>query len=510
MGLALAFLLFSAVPGRASVTAEEAAVSERLSSQANEFLISLVGPGRGKVVVTVQGEQTQSSFQSESDIPTPVEPVAPSKKDELRMLMLPGYTKETAEKEETARKEELAKKEAKGNEPMIMRKSQQSSSLESGLQIKLMRVSVVLDSRLAQEQVDSVTDLLPKFLHLDASRGDAMTVLHADLRLDNWKFVAQSYLLSKEGVDTVAVLIGVLLLILLSSILVHFTTNSAIRTFVLELAAHRAPPSGDALPAARLRNEADSPELLSGGMPSLDVEGEEQPLADAAPVPLLGQRFDFLTSRNPTDLTKLIGSEPPQELALLFATLTASHPDLAASLFSALEPSARAAVSLSLAGMTSADPERLEALENRLKNMVNFGVRGPERLGEILSRLPLNERESLVRDVVSTNPAIAQELERSLFSFEDVFQLKDADFRRLISAMPYADWGLALRGAPKNLVDRILAELDPGPQGMLKEALESPQPRAKILETRSKILSRTLTMAARGEIALQRESTEMI
>jgi flagellar motor switch protein FliG len=486
MKFALALLFFCAAPGRASVTADETAVSERLSAQADEFLTSLVGPGRGKVVVAVEGEQTQSTFQSES---------APASQSsgETRMLMLPGYAKG---------KENLVKKEPMGDASPAPsgggRNSQLSSTLESGLQIKRVSVSLVLDSRLTKEQVGVVTNLLPEFLHLDTTRGDQFTVLRADLRADSLKSLARGYLLSKEGVGTVAVLSGIVVLLLLSSVLLHFTAGSAIRTFVREVR------SG----APFLRPGADSHELLSGGMPRLDME--EEPRGDASSAPMLGQRFDFLTARSPAELVKLIAAEPPEELALLFATLIASHPDLAASLFAALAPDARGAISQSLAGMTAADPLRLEALENRLKELVNFGLRGPERLGEILSRLPPTERETLVRDVVSSNPAVATELERSLFSFEDVFQLKDSDLRRTISAMPYSDWGLALRGAPGDMVDRILAELDPGTQGMLKATLETPQPRAKILEARSKILTRALLMAAQGEIDLKRESSEMI
>ena len=77
--------------------------------------------------------------------------------------------------------------------------------------------------------------------------------------------------------------------------------------------------------------------------------------------------------------------------------------------------------------------------------------------------------------------------------------------------MPYADWGLALRGASENVVNRVLAELDEGTQSILKEGMGSPKSRMKIMEARSKVISQTLMMAARGEIVLQRdESRELI
>jgi hypothetical protein len=499
MVFSLALLILAVSPGAASVPAEEAAASERLSAQANEFLASMLGPGRGKAVVLVEGEQSESTSQSEisASMGKPLTTVNDP-------LDLPGYTKDK-EKQNEAERQKAALAPT--------RKTQENSRRETGLEIKRMRVSVVLDTRVTQDQVTAVTNLLPQFLHVDRTRGDEVVVLRADIN-PNWKVVAEGYLLSKDGLGHVAVfgggLVLILIALLLGGALFHVTTLSAVRTFVGEMAQHRNPPF-QAQPAGFPRGEGDQ-ELLTGGVPSLAMEGETgRPAAASSDVPLLGQRFDFLVSHSPAELAKYLINEPPAELALLFATLAASHPDVSAAVFTALSPSIRAEVSRALAGLTAADPERLELLESRLKNMVDYGVRGPERLGDILSRMPTSEREFLLNDVVTSNPAVADELQRSLFSFEDITQLKDADFRRLISAVPYADWGLALRGAPQAVIDRVLAELEPGIQGMIKEALESPQPRPKINEARSKILSQTLSMAGKGEIVLQRgQSTEMI
>ena len=516
MGTILALVLLSAAPARASVTTEEAVASERLTAQANEFLLSMLGPGRGKAIVSVEGEETHSSTQDEYSVPAPPKPAAaaaaaaaakPAPKE------MPGYNKEQ-DRKEVEREVEKAKEKEAERPPEIMRKSSQSSTWESGFEIKQMRVSVVLDSRLAPDQIAAVTDFLPKFLHVDPSRGDEMTIVRADFRVVDWKSAATSYLESLEGLRTSALWAGILLVILLIGLLIYFTTTGAIKTFMGELAAYQAAPAEKALEAEAEGEETEGaePELLPGGMPSLSDEGEPAaaggaPAAGEGPMPMLGHRFDFLTAHKPADLAHLIGGEPPEDLALLFATLSASHPDLSAAVFAAFDPNARASVSRALAGMTIVDPERLEALESRLKNLVDFGVRGPQRLGTILSRLPLDERDLLFRDVVASNPKVAEELEQSLFSFEDVVSLKDADFRRLIIAVPYAVWGLALRGSPENVVNRVLSELDEGTQSILKEGMASPQPRMKIMEARSKVISQTLLMSSKGEIVLQRDAS---
>lgn len=487
-------LAAAAPPAAASVTAEEAAVAERLSRQGEELLASILGPGRGKVVVAVSGEQVESDRHYETtELPAKrLEFGAEPKFD----WMLPGYAQE----------EKPAETKVEETPPS---RTQENSRLQTGLRIQSLRVSVVLDARATQAQAAAVAQIMPKLLGVDPARGDEFVVMRAELR-PAWESAALQYVSGPEAIRAAVRASTALLLLILGGLLLRGIATGTARALVREMAALRAP-------VAEEKPEEERPaELLAGGPPSLALGAEpsapEPPLpaeGGEAP-PALGHRFDFLAAQGPSRLAKLIGGEPPAELALLFASLSASHPDLSAALFAELAPAARAEVSRALAGLTETDPERLAALEARLRGLVDFGVRGAERLGAILSRLPAEQREPLLEDAASAHPDVAEELRRALFSFEDVASLRDADFRRLISAVPYADWGVALRGADEALAARVEGELEPGPRGLVREAMERPHPRADVVSARSKVVTAALDLAARGQIARPTQSEELI
>ncbi|OGR89344.1 MAG: hypothetical protein A3J74_11155 [Elusimicrobia bacterium RIFCSPHIGHO2_02_FULL_57_9] len=307
---------------------------------------------------------------------------------------------------------------------------------------------------------------------------------------------------------------GAVILILLVSILAYLAAARVVRVFVSELAQQRRrapepPPyhQGQGLPGAQ---QAD---FLPGGIPSLIDSGQpDQANAPAGTLPALGRRFDFLMPKDPQELSKLLADETPDDLALLFGYLADSNPDLAATVLQSLPAATQTAVSQALVRLTMADPERLAMLENKIRSLVEFGVRGTERLGKILSRLPPMDREGIMGDIHSTSPEAAKEIENTLFAFEDIIRLKPNELRRLIMAVPYTQWGLALRSAPAELVEKISEQLLPGTKKILQEAMETPQPRNKVLEARSTILAQVYAMASRGEISLGREdaSSELI
>jgi flagellar motor switch protein FliG len=76
----------------------------------------------------------------------------------------------------------------------------------------------------------------------------------------------------------------------------------------------------------------------------------------------------------------------------------------------------------------------------------------------------------------------------------------------------YEVWGPALRGAPAELIDRVLADLPEGPRQMVRDLAATPQPREKINEARSKILDALSAFAAKGEVDLGRpaEGSELV
>lgn len=479
---AAALLCAALVPLFAGAELPENEASQRMAADAMEFLDRLLGPGRAKVFITLEGERSQ--VQTQSEVATPMtKPKLPSGDKAL-----PGY---------------VASSET-GSQVDYYQKDVERSQRDASFKVKKMQVSVVLDATLPDAKVAEVRKVLPDFLRMNPERGDDMTVLRAAL-LPSWK----AAFLDVEGVRRLLVVGAAALLGLLFCLTLYVTGIGAMRTLAREIAASRGtgPEGAPALPAAPAAGGGDGLEL-AGDIPGLLDEGAGEAGGAGRPLPALGRRFDFLTVKEAPELARIVEAEKPEDIAILFAHLTDSNPDLATRIFSALTPTAQSAASQALVKLSRVDPERLAMLESRLQQAIEYGVEGGERLGRIFSRLPADEREALLGDLMSANPSAAEEVERSMLTFENLADLKAEDLRRLIMAVNFQEWSTSLRGAPPDLVARILAELPPGARAMIEDALKQAQPRDKVLEARSKVLMTAYQLSAKGQISLRRQGAE--
>ncbi|HXS99430.1 MAG TPA: FliG C-terminal domain-containing protein [Elusimicrobiota bacterium] len=496
-GLALIAVLAASPAVAAAVDAEQAQAAERLTARAQGALDDVLGPGRSKVQIDVVGEHAE--LDSDTEVLFPVMPPKPPPEKSAPgsyLLELPGYVKDRAA--------EIAKEKEKEKEslpppapaPQLYNKQHEASRHDSGFKISSIRATVVLDSKLDDAVVRDVSQLLPQLLNLDTTRGDALSILRAPLR-PVWK----SAFASANDWRSAAYAAGAGLILIVCVLIVCAglvgSGRALGRALGQELASRRADLAGGEPASEAL------PELSPGAAGFL--EAEESP-ADAAPAgaPRLGRRFDFLAGRDMGLLARVLAEEKPEDLGLFFGHLTESIPELASRLFSQLPADVQAKASESLLTLSVADPERLGAIEERLRNAVENGVHGPQSLTKLLSRVSGDARSELLGRLAARDARAVEEIERGLFAFEDLEGLDDAARRRLLGAVPYGTWGAALRGAPRGLVDAVLSDLPEGPRELVQAAADEPQPREKIAEARSTILDALAALAAKGELQVGR------
>lgn len=470
----------------AAVEAEEALASERLAARARETLDSILGPGRAQVLVEIRGERSQ--VRTETTIVSPLDRGALAGGEAARILDLPGYVKNPAAAS-VMPGGAPSEPAPKPGEPQFVQRDHEQSLRDKGFEVKQVVATVVLDSALPDAAVQEVAQLLPQLLRIDGSRGDTLAILRAPIQ-PAWK-VAFS---APEGVRSAAYVGTAALALLLGALVFSLAFIRAARVFASELGKRRPAEDGGYLPAEPL------PELVAGAPPGL-LDGGGGGGA-AGPLPELERRFEFLAAAEPADAARAVAAEKPEDVALLFGHLAQTMPDTASRLFSALPSDLQAEASSSLLKLRLADPERLSELEERLKRAVEHGVQGSERLGRILSRVPVDTRSDLLGRLTLRDHEGAAEVERHLFTIEDLETLSPVELRRLIAAVPYEAWGFALRGVPPGVADRVLAELPDGPRELVRDVLSSPQPREKVLEARSRILDARGELAAKGEIKL--------
>lgn len=492
---------------RASASdADQEAAAARLAARAREALDAILGPGRAKVLVEVRGERFR--LRTETEMVSPIDPGlfegppgggSTDSGPLVRILDLPGYTK--GKKLDPVLPGALTgglddgkedDKDKSAAESRYTQRDREQSEREGGFEIKQVQAQVVIDSAVGEELAREASQLLPGLLMIDGSRGDTLAISRASFQ-PLWKTAfADPASLRRASYAAAAALTALLVALIGGASFVR-----ASRAFASELGRRRGGEEEAAAAGEPL------PELMAGapgGFLEGSTEAEGEAAAGAAPA--LERRFAFLAEREPGDCARALAGEQAADAAMVFGYLASEMPEIASRAFAMLPPDFQAEVSGQLLKLRVADPERLSEIEERLKRAVEHGVQGSERLGRILSRVPLDTRSDLLGRLTLRDHEGAAEVERHLFTIEDLETLSAAELRRLIAAVPYEAWGFALRGVPQPVADRVLAELPDGPRELVRDLVSAPQPRDKVLEARSKVLDARGALAAKGEIKL--------
>ncbi|MEK7388945.1 MAG: FliG C-terminal domain-containing protein [Elusimicrobiota bacterium] len=491
---AIAFLLMALSARAADLSTDEALVSERLASRAMAVVDGILGPGRARVLIEVRGERLQ--MRTEAEIVTPMTQAggpASSVKEALRVLDLPGYVKE---KENVPSPESKSAAPAAAQSQVPFHKSFEQSLRDAGFEIKKIEAVLVLDSALSDAQVRDVSQLMPQLLHVDDARGDKMSIVRVAM-LPAWK----SAFSTAADWRMLAFASGAVLAALFIAMIFSGAVIRAARVFAMELSARRPPEAALSAPQTELLPE------LTPGMPAGFIEAESTQGSGAAQLSL-GQRFDFLRQADVEGAARILAAEKPEDLAQIFAYLAKTLPDTASRLFARLPAQMQADASASLLKLHATDPDKLAEIEDRLKVSLLNGLSGSERLATILSRVSSEARTDLLGRLAERDMAGTEEIESRLFVFEDISTLADADFRRLLGELPFETWGAALRGAPHEILARVLAEIPKGPQEQIRQEASNPQPKDKINAARSKILDVLHQLAAKGLVHSERLGSE--
>lgn len=230
-------------------------------------------------------------------------------------------------------------------------------------------------------------------------------------------------------------------------------------------------------------------------------------LADIAPVssPKLAEMLDWMEV---DVLAALLDNEHPQVGALIVSSLSA---DLAAQALGKLEEGRQTDLLLRAARLGRVSVEAITELEDIVSRYVGDAAPPPKvELGgssgvaKIMNSLGKPKGERLIKAIRKADKPIADAIEEGMFVFED---LLDLDIKALGTVMRSVDSSalvFALKGAPKELVDRIFASMSQrAAQSIQDEMAEKTMvKRAEVDEAQKAVIAIARQLADAGEIVL--------
>lgn len=477
------FFLLAAVSRAPGLYAsEETEVAARMSEDVSVLLDQLIGAGRARIFITVEGEK--NSVNTQTEVTTPI----PSTGTEQGITGFPGYL--------TSRYLERTYQLQKGIErdSKFIQKEQEQSSHTTGFNIKRITASLVLDRRIPEVQASAVRLVISDLLRLESRRGDSLVIIRADM-VPLWK----SAFFTPEGYRTMFGVGALLAILLLVFVLAYFLAAKLLRG-IIEYAHSRRAETQSPAPMTGQPQAGMNISLSENDMPGVfDAE-----ISTRSPQRLLDSevRFGFLNDFPQKEAGQFLDAEPVEDLALLIAYLADKGPHLASKLLLMFPIEKRGEITKAMVSINEADPERLAEIENRLKTRIEMSLKGTDKLGKLLSVMEPGDRSNILGDLSASDPEGSARVAQSLITFEDICRLSPENLRPVVNSIPYQDWGIALRGAPREQTAGVLEIFPAEIRQIVEDVISSPQKKDKIIESRSSIIAAATGLALKGMISL--------
>jgi len=220
--------------------------------------------------------------------------------------------------------------------------------------------------------------------------------------------------------------------------------------------------------------------------------------------------FSTLRKTDPKHLFSFIRDEHPQTIALILSYL---DPSQAAAILSALPQELQTEIARRIAMMERTSPEIVHevqrVLEHKMMTVVTVEqtqAGGVESLVAILNMVDRATEKSILEELENEDPALADEVRKRMFMFEDIVKLDDTSIQRILREVNTKDLAVALRGAAEEVKNRIFKNMSQRAGKMLKDELEymGPVRLRQVEEAQQKIVKVIRALEDAGEIVIAR------
>jgi flagellar motor switch protein FliG len=186
--------------------------------------------------------------------------------------------------------------------------------------------------------------------------------------------------------------------------------------------------------------------------------------------------FSEIRKIDPKQLVNFLNNEHPQTIALVLSNLT---PEQSATILNYLPKEIQSDIAWRIATMERTSPEIVKeveaALESRLsaisgKDFTAMG--GVKDLVNILNMVDRGTEKSIIEALEKEDPALADEVKMMMFVFEDIVTLDDPAIRRVLQDVDSKDLAMALKGANKDVEEKIFKNMSQRAKEILKEDIE--------------------------------------
>jgi flagellar motor switch protein FliG len=192
---------------------------------------------------------------------------------------------------------------------------------------------------------------------------------------------------------------------------------------------------------------------------------------------ILDEPFKYLKTLPPEDVVMLVEDEEPKLAAAVLSQIDSKS---AADVMAGIEEEKQFEIARAMTGLVETEDlaeEIKDFLERKLKivrlHKDYIPVLGYRVLADILSSSRYAVARVLLDKMESKNPAMAAEVRKRMFLFEDVVTLTDKDLEALIHNLPREMVSCALADSPEEIRNKFLQNMTERARQMIQEDMET-------------------------------------
>lgn len=226
--------------------------------------------------------------------------------------------------------------------------------------------------------------------------------------------------------------------------------------------------------------------------------------------------FRKLKKLDPKTIASFLANEHPQTIAIILVHL---EPELSGQVLQFLPEKIRGEVLLRIALLSKVDPEIVKEISDALESeLLSVGgalgkkIGGPEKAAEILSHAGRDLEDEILSEIEDENPALAEDIRKYLFTFEDFLRVDDFAIQTLLREISTDDLKLALKGASPEVKEKFFRNMSKRAADLIKEELEmmGPVRVSEVEKAQQNIIRVAKRLEQEGKIVLSKGEEEFV
>lgn len=224
------------------------------------------------------------------------------------------------------------------------------------------------------------------------------------------------------------------------------------------------------------------------------------------------QKIKKLDSRT---VASYLRNEHPQTVALVLAHLERPQ---AGAVLSQFPENLQMEVVRRIANLDQVSPAIIEEIDNALKDEISLveevggrAIGGAQSVAEILNQMERSVESNILKRLEEEDyEALAEDIRRFMFTFEDLLGVEDRGIMSLLKEVNTQELAMALKAASEDLKEKFFQNMSTRASEMLREELEIMGPaRLRDVEaSQQKIIQTAKRLEAEGQMVLAGKGSE--